>query len=61
MIVDDAIVENPEFFLVSVLALDTDAEFEQGRDEATIHILDNDGKKFFEIILWKFGITSTVT
>ena len=44
MIVDDAIVENPEFFLVSVLALDSDAEFEPGRDDAIVKILDNEGK-----------------
>ena len=44
MIVDDDIVENPEFFLVSVFALDSDAEFEQDRDEAIVSIVDNDGK-----------------
>ena len=46
MIVDDAIVEDTESFRVSVSAVDSDAEFEQGSDEAIVTILDNDGKVF---------------
>ena len=47
MIVDDSIVEDTESFNVSVSVLDNDAQFVPGLDEATVYIMDNDGKNWF--------------